>query len=48
MGDKINYSCTRSLDPEHPVTYYFSSPFVLDTGFKMTICLISMIVVLTL
>lgn len=45
-GSKINYMCTKSLDPENPVTYSMTDIPLLNNTTKMSICMISMLLVL--
>lgn len=45
-GSKINYMCTKSLDPENPVTYSMTDIPLLNNTTKMSICMISMVLVL--
>lgn len=46
LGDQVNFMCTKSLNPDDPVEYYFWSPVVLDFKFKMTMCFLSQVIVL--
>lgn len=45
MGSKINYACTRSLDPDHQVTYMRASLPILSDTTKLVICMICMSII---